>query len=103
MGRPTYLKQRPNHMPPDNGGKVLVLKPRPDSEVPLDQLEVPIQRFLGGRQNGMNIEARGEELYGRSASTSPGNYRAQVGAWVRARTTGAASRNTWGPNLLRRG
>src|SRR5467141_3236999 len=90
-------------MPPDNGSKILVFKPRPDSEVPLDQLEVPIQRFLGGREHVMVIEARGEELYGQSASTVPGNYRAHVGAWGHARTTSAASRNTWGPSLLHRG
>src|SRR5882672_1986691 len=90
-------------MPPNHSSKILVLKLRPDLEVPLDQLEVPIQRVLGGGQHGKDIEARGEELYGRSASTVPGNYRAQVGALGRAWTTGATSRNTWGPSLLRRG
>src|SRR5882672_9105085 len=90
-------------MPPNNSGKILVLELRPDSEVPLDQLEAPIQRFLGGGQHVMDIEARGEELYGRSASTFPGNYRAHTGAWGCAQTTSTASRNTWGPGLLRRG
>jgi len=102
-GRPTYLEQRPDRMPPDNGGKIRLLESGPNAEVPLDQLEVPIQRFLSGGQHVMDMEARREERYGRSASTVPGNYRAHVGAWGRARTTGATSQNTRGPSLLRRG
>src|SRR5882672_7753600 len=90
-------------MPTDHGGKIAALELGPDSEVPLDQLEVPIQRILGGGRHSEQVEARSEEFYGWSASTLPGNYRAHVGAWGRARTTGTTSRNTWGPILLHRG
>ena len=90
-------------MPTDHGGKISMLEPGLDSEVPLDQLEVPIQRILGGGWHSEQEEARGEEFFGQSASTLPGNYRVHVGAWGRARTTGAASRNTRGPSLLHRG
>src|SRR5882672_10403220 len=90
-------------MPTDHGGKIAALELGPDSEVPLDQLEVPIQRVLGGGWHSEQEEARREEFFGWSASTLPGNYRAHVGAWGCAQTTGTASRNTWGPSLLRRG
>ena len=78
-------------MPTDHGGKISALKPGLDSEVPLDQLEVPIQRILGGGRHSEQVEARSEEFYGWSASTLPGNYRAHVGAWVHAWTTGVVS------------
>src|SRR5882672_6069704 len=90
-------------MPTDHSGKIAMLEPGSDLEVPLDQLEVPIQRVLGGGRHSKQKEARREEIYGRSASILPDNYRAHVGAWGHARTTGAASQNTRGPSLLRRG